>query len=152
MKGVLCFDMDGTLVNLYGVPNWLRQLRAHDVSPYLLAKPMCDMEKLSYILNQLKGIGYEVHIISWLSKDNDPQYARRVRRAKHKWNVFHHFPADKEHYYQYGRDKRQAVKNYNVPCIIFDDDDMVRSTWDRGAAIDPTQTDIIEYLIELLEK
>ena len=26
----LCFDLDGTLVDLYGVPNWLEKIRAYD--------------------------------------------------------------------------------------------------------------------------
>lgn len=34
------FDLDGTLVNLYNVPNWLQKIRSEDVSPYLDAEPL----------------------------------------------------------------------------------------------------------------
>ena len=30
----ICFDMDGTIANLYGVENWLAYLVAEDVKPY----------------------------------------------------------------------------------------------------------------------
>lgn len=152
MKGILCFDMDGTIANLYGVPDWLPKLRAYDPSPYREAAPLVDMVALSLVLNMLKAKGYEVHIISWLSKESPAHYSRKVRYAKHAWSKRHGFPADKEHYFKYGTDKQQAIKNAAVPCIIFDDDSKVRETWKKGAAIDPAQVDIIGYLMELLEK
>ena len=31
---MICFDMDGTIADLYAVPNWLDKLRAEDASPY----------------------------------------------------------------------------------------------------------------------
>lgn len=40
------WDMDGTIANLYSVPDWLEKLRAEDPSPYLDADPMCDMKNL----------------------------------------------------------------------------------------------------------
>lgn len=152
MKGILCFDMDGTIANLYGVPNWLLRLRAYDPSPYREAAPLVDMQVLAFILNQLKARGYEVHIISWLSKESPREYSQKVRAAKTAWNHRYGFPADKQHYFKYGKDKRRAVKNVTVPCYIFDDDKRVRETWDKGAAIDPTETNIIEYLAGLLEE
>lgn len=30
---MICFDMDGTIADLYAVPNWLDKLRAEDASP-----------------------------------------------------------------------------------------------------------------------
>ena len=50
MLKMLIFDMDGTVADLYGVPNWLPMLRAFDPTPYRLAKPMWDMEELARLL------------------------------------------------------------------------------------------------------
>ena len=33
MLKMICFDMDGTIADLYAVPNWLEKLRAYDASP-----------------------------------------------------------------------------------------------------------------------
>ena len=40
MTNMICFDMDGTIANLYGVHNWLEMLRAEDPTPYALAEYM----------------------------------------------------------------------------------------------------------------
>lgn len=152
MKGILCFDMDGTIANLYGVPDWLPKLRAFDSSPYREAAPLVDMQALAFVLNRLKAQGYQVRIISWLSKGSPRNYAQKVRAAKAAWNRRHGFPADKEHYFMYGRNKQEAVKNETACCILFDDDTRVRESWKKGPTIDPTQTDILQYLMGLLEK
>lgn len=33
MEKKIWFDMDGTIANLYGDPNWLEKIRAYDASP-----------------------------------------------------------------------------------------------------------------------
>ena len=49
MTKAIYFDMDGTVANLYDVPNWLEKLQAQDVTPYIEAKPLIDMEELKTI-------------------------------------------------------------------------------------------------------
>ena len=34
---MICFDMDGTIADLYAVENWLPMLRAFDPTPYEVA-------------------------------------------------------------------------------------------------------------------
>ena len=34
MPKMICFDMDGTIADLYAVPGWLEKLRAEDATPY----------------------------------------------------------------------------------------------------------------------
>ena len=41
---IICFDMDGTIADLYAVNNWQNMLRAYDPTPYATAEPMWDME------------------------------------------------------------------------------------------------------------
>jgi phosphoglycolate phosphatase-like HAD superfamily hydrolase len=68
------FDMDGTIADLYGVPNWLPKLRTCDPSPYAQAIPMCDLRLMARYLNQLQREGYTLGVISWLSKEAPPIY------------------------------------------------------------------------------
>ena len=85
MNKVLVFDMDGTIANLYGVDNWLGMLRAFNPTPYAIAEPMYDMDKLVGLLNALKNDGWRIAVTSWLSKESNPAYAAEVRMAKIKW-------------------------------------------------------------------
>ena len=67
MKRTLVFDMDGTIANLYGVENWLEDLRNFNARPYIEAEPMYDMNELRTVLELLKLQGWTVAITSWLS-------------------------------------------------------------------------------------
>jgi len=97
MPKMICFDMDGTIADLYGVPDWLTKLRAYDASPYLMAEPMCDMEELAFLLEVAQHRGIEVRVITWLSKDTNPQYDELVRIAKQAWLKAMGLPIDHFH-------------------------------------------------------
>src|SRR5699024_11381467 len=97
MKKIICFDMDGTITDLYAVPDWLAKLRADDPSPYRDAAPMWDMTRLREILLKLSVEGWEIRVISWLSKDSTEEYKEAVRQAKREWLERYNFPADKVH-------------------------------------------------------
>ena len=55
---IICFDMDGTIADLYGVENWLDYLLASDTLPYEAAKPLLRLNVLARILNRLQREGY----------------------------------------------------------------------------------------------
>ena len=96
------WDMDGTIANLYSVPDWLKKLRSEDPSPYLEADPMCDMKKLAEVLNLLKSAGWEINIITWLSMNSSEEYKDTVREAKLAWLNKWGFVYDHFHGVQYG--------------------------------------------------
>ena len=85
MNRTLVFDMDGTIANLYGVENWLEDLRNFNVRPYIIAEPMYDMNELRTVLELLKLQGWTVAITSWLSMDSTKEYDKLVRQAKREW-------------------------------------------------------------------
>ena len=60
MNKMVCFDMDGTIADLYGVKGWLEYLQAENPWPYLAARPMCDMDALRDVLLKLKEQGWEI--------------------------------------------------------------------------------------------
>ena len=107
---MICFDMDGTIADLYAVPNWLDKLRAEDASTCAEAAPMWDMKALREVLLKLIDKGYEIRIISWLSKDSTEEYKTAVRKAKREWLEKYNFPADKCHFIAYGRTKADCIR------------------------------------------
>ena len=44
------FDLDGTLVNLYGVKDWEDKLHSDNPTPYKFAAPLVDMAELNDLL------------------------------------------------------------------------------------------------------
>ena len=85
MKNTIWFDLDGTLVDLYDVPNWLAMLINSDPTPYKLAAPLVNMNTLARKLNKLQRAGYKIGVISWLSKNSTAEYDEAVKLAKLNW-------------------------------------------------------------------
>lgn len=153
MKGMICFDMDGTIADLYGVEGWLESLRAENPMSYVVAKPMWDMERLADVLNKLIAQDWEIRVISWLSKDARPEYNEAVRAAKIWWLNHYNFPYQKAHLVAYGTTKANAIRNTaeKGSAILIDDNAKVRKGWHMGETIDPTTENLIEQLERLLE-
>lgn len=150
MKKMLCFDMDGTIADLYGVNGWVYDLRHEISTPYEIAKPLWDMDKLRAVLLELSARGWEVRIISWLSKDSSEEYKNKVRTAKKEWLDKYNFPYEKLHFVAYGATKADSVRRYAETAILFDDNAKVRNGWHLGEAVNPAEIDIIKFLEALL--
>lgn len=129
------FDMDGTIADLYGVDGWLDYLINSDVYPYANAKPMLHLSTLARMLNQLQRKGYEIGIISWLSKSGTDEYNKAVTDAKMEWLKKHltsvHF--DTIHIVKYGTPKQ--IFSTSEKDILFDDEERNRQNW-NGKAFD----------------
>lgn len=143
------FDMDGTIADLYGQPNWLANLRAENPAPYVKAEPMYNMEMLNSFLEVFKKFGFRVGVITWGSMNASKEYDNLVRRAKREW-VHKYLPACQEfHYQRYGTPKYRATyQNIKInKDILIDDNEEVRKMWiaKGGIAINPTK----ELLSEL---
>lgn len=150
---MVIFDMDGTIADLYGVPNWLEMLRAYDPTPYEVAPPMWNMAELAEVLAQVQANGIEVRIVTWLSKETTAEYDEAVREAKRNWLTAQGFPFDHFHGVRYGATKADSIRKYlgeGETAILFDDNAKVRQGWHMGEAIDPTTCNIIEVLRGLL--
>ena len=143
MKNTIYFDMDGTIANLYGCENWLDSLINGKTKPYREAKSMVDMRKLGKLLNALKANGYEIGIVSWLSKSGTDDYNARVTETKIKW-LARHLGAvefDEIRIVKYGTPKETVVNN---PFgILFDDEKPNRENW-LGNAYD------VDNILEIL--
>lgn len=148
---MICFDMDGTIADLYSVPNWLKKIRGENATPYLDAKPMWDMEKLNAVLYKLISQGWEIRVITWLSKDSSHNFKKLVRMAKAEWLDRYQFPAEYCHMVQYGTTKADCVRRITNAAILIDDNSKVRTGWTLGKTIDPTNCDLIAELEKLIE-
>lgn len=83
------FDMDGTMVDLYSVENWLEKLRAYDETPYAEAKPIVNLNILARLMNRAQKNGYELCVVTALAANSTEDYDNRVIAAKQKWLARH---------------------------------------------------------------
>ena len=127
------FDMDGTIADLYGYTGWLQELRSNNCAPYAKAAPLLKLQPLARRLNKLKEAGWELGIVSWLSKTSTAEYDEAVTQAKRKWLATHlkSVQWDEIHIVPYGTPKQEIVNNPNG--ILFDDEEQNRNNW-KGKA------------------
>ena len=141
----ICFDMDGTIADLYKVEGWLENLIAEDVRPYREAEVMLNMNVLARQLNKLQAAGHEIVIISWLSKCGSDDYDARVTETKKAWLKKHlgSVQFNEINIVKYGTNKAQFARSEND--ILFDDEEPNRKAW-TGKAYN------VNNIIEVLKK
>lgn len=141
------FDMDGTFVNLYGVENWLEDLRNFNERPYREAKPLFRMCDFARVIHKLQNKGIEVGVITWLAKNSTHEYDRKVIDAKTEW-LKKHLPTvefDELIMVEHGTPKELFGEETDV---LFDDEKQNRDNW-KGIA--HNVENIIEDLKKLLD-
>ena len=141
MNKEICFDMDGTLADFYGVDGWLEYLDNFDATPYTLAKPLVNMSALARVLNNRQKKGYKLKIISWLSKTGSDDFNTEVTQAKLAW-LRQHLPSvhfDEIIIVEYGTPKQMFGNG-----ILFDDEKPNRDNW-NGVAYD------VDNILEILK-
>ena len=145
MNITINFDMDGTIANLYGVENWLAYLEAEDTFPYANAEPLLRLCTRARKLNALQKQGYNLAVISWLSKCGSDEYNEAVTAVKMAW-LAKHLPSvnwDAIHIVPYGTPKQNFCGN---PLdILFDDEERNRNNW-TGRAYD------VQNIMEILRE
>lgn len=151
MNKTLVFDMDGTIADLYGVENWLEDLRSGNPRPYKVAKPLYSMDFLNGLLDYFKLLGWKIVITTWLAKDSSKEYDELVRNAKLAWLEKYEFPYDEIHLVKYGTTKANCTRHLGGVQVLIDDNEKIRKGWTLGETIDASQN-IVEQLFELLEQ
>lgn len=148
-KKYLIFDMDGTIADFYGVETWLEDLKAENPRPYIIAKPLYEMDLLNLLLNTLKSEGWTIVVTSWLAKNSSKAYKKAVRKAKKEWLKKFNFPFDEIHLVQYGTTKADCTRHLGGYQVLIDDNEQVRKGWHLGGTIN-ANNDIINELIKFL--
>lgn len=147
-KVTISFDMDGNILDFYGVKGWLDYLIAEDVTPYAIAKPLLNFSLLARYLNKLQQQGYNLQIISWLSKNGSADYNAKVTAIKVKY-LKQHLPSvhwNGIHILPYGTPKEKYC--YTKNDILFDDEEKNRNNWE-GIAFD--EKNILKILKKMLD-
>lgn len=140
MQKKICFDMDGTIADLYAVEGWLNMLRNSDPTPYIQAEPMLNMSAFARLLHKAQRLGYEIVIISWLSKTSTTEYDMAVTQAKIEW-LQNHLPSvqwNEINIVAYGTPKHEICGGW-----LFDDEEQNRTNWGENA-FEPCE--ILEFL------
>lgn len=150
MSKYLVFDMDGTIVDFYGVTDWQKAIDINqDATPYAIAKPIYNMFQLNAIIKAFRKMGYKIIVSSWLSKVNTaPEFQQEIINAKLAWLKEHSFFYDEVYFLPYGTDKSSAISHLNGLKILIDDNDEVLKSW-HGPTID-AKYNIIESLVGVL--
>lgn len=148
---LIVLDMDGTIADLYSVPDWHKCLyETMDESVYLNANPIHNMNLLNGVLSALRAQGWTIVIDTWLSRTDDPDFHARIEQAKLAWLHKYALPVDHIIMTKYGVDKWQTIQEYypGVTAVLVDDSEEIRASW-KGYAIDGS-TNIITQLGTLL--
>ena len=149
MNKVLVFDMDGTIADLYGVENWLSDLRTHNPRPFRVAKPMYDMATLNTLVNILKENGWTIAVTSWLPMESNRVFDNKVRVEKMAWLKAYGFPYDEVHFVKYGTTKAKCTRKLGGYQILIDDNEQIRKGWNLGRTIN-ANNDLISELVCLI--
>lgn len=137
-------DMDGTLFDLYSVPDWLKKLENFDVSPYRDAPPMWDMIALRAAMTEAKLNGARFSVISWLGKAANDEYKKETRKVKlevlDRYFGLEFF--NEIHIVQYGTPKHYVA---DMIGTLVDDNQHVRQAWAArgGPTINPLTQDLL---------
>ena len=147
MMKKIYFDMDGTIADLYGTPDWLKHLIAEEATPYAEAVPLIRFATFARYIHLLQSVGFTIGIISWLSKNASLEYENIVAETKKEW-LNKHLPSvkfDEIHILPYGTPKEQVV--CGSQNILFDDEENNRLAWEEnGAGIALDETHILDML------
>ena len=149
MRVSINFDLDGTICDLYSVQGWLADLESHNPRPYKEAKPMVNLSQLAKYIHKAQANGYQVNIISWLSKSSNQEYDEKVTKAKQEWLRKHlrSVRFDNIVIVPYGTPKSTCVERSDMG-ILFDDEQKNRTEW-GGVSAEPSE--IIEILKALVK-
>lgn len=149
MKKAIVLDMDGTLADLYGYENWQYCLDiAMHTEPYDNAKPLVNIKQLNYVLSLLRLQGWTIIVNSWLSKNDNAYFHRRIVVAKQNWLSKYGIVYDRAVFTKYGVDKSECVRDYDI-AVLVDDNETVRNSF-KGYAL--PETNIVRNLTSLLER
>ena len=145
MNRAIYFDMDGTIADLYGVENWLTYLIDRNPLPYEIAKPLVRLSALARRLNKLQTLGWKIGVVSWLSKEDNPDYNKVVTEAKKMWLKRHLASVnfDDVKIVSYGTPKSTVV---NEIGILFDDEERNRIEWNNAGGNAYDVNNILEVL------
>ena len=151
MLPTLCFDLDGTVADLYNVRGWLEALQIEDAMPYYNAAERYDLDYLNDLLELYKAYGGHIVVLTWLAKGELSEGFKRASSAAKMLWLRENLPAIKDvRTLEYGTPKWtcvQSVKN----AILFDDELPNRIQWQRQGGKAYTPSHMLRTIERLLQ-
>lgn len=132
------FDLDGTLYELYKIPNWLERLEAKDWSVFTDGKPRKHHERIREAIKALQAKGWTVGCITWGSRGIPKGKDLQEIAEKKKEFLAKYFPELLENFccLPYGDSKAIPVINNGYISrtpkqsnYLVDDNKIVRKNW-----------------------
>lgn len=150
VKKWIWLDMDGTIADLYSVSGWLKDLRSFNARPFVVAKPMYNMDTFKMVCFRLQEIGYHIGVVSWLSKEPEQVFDNAVTAAKREWLARYGMDEvlDEIIIAPHGTRKADLCRGYGVGILV-DDEKKNRDDWDLGATINAKEN-VLAALLGLL--
>ena len=142
------FDVDGTLVDFYGVDGWLEMLINEDTTPYEVAKPLISFSLFARLVNKALARGDTVNLITCASKDATPEFFARIEKVKRAYFKKHMPSVEFSNIFviPYNAPKYEYAKG-----ILFDDEERHREAWRKhNGTYSFDETDILNILKALL--
>ena len=79
----ICFDLDGTLFDLYGKKNWLEMLRTENPDAFEGEfLPEIDKDDLYFFMKKLANKNVRFEVITWLPKFASVEYENKCAKKK----------------------------------------------------------------------
>lgn len=127
------FDLDGTLYDLYGMPNWLEMLQNEQEGVFLKGSAIKTFDNLVIPVHSfLLDIGVQFGVISWLPMQASPEYEEICRREKLQW-IEQNLPFVSEiAIIPYGTPKQNAIRKRAQKMYLIDDNIEVCKIWDTN--------------------
>lgn len=125
----IVFDMDGTVADLYGRENWLKEIRNEELD-FSTLKPLVNMDAIEKDIKE-KSYSGEIKfvIITWSPMNCSQEYHLKVSRQKQEW-VERHMPYISEFYcLPYGVPKQDAPIRRTEKMYLLDDNSEVIEMW-----------------------
>lgn len=152
MLPTIALDLDGTIVDLYGVKGWLEALMNHDANPYFDAGTLTDTDAINDLIDLYKDAGGHVRVVSWAAKGDMPHaFFTATQAAKMLW-LREHLPAiDDVCVVEYGTPKHLVVKDVKN-TVLFDDEQPNRDAFRRAGGQARLPKSLYRFLVAQIKK
>lgn len=124
----ICFDLDGTIYDLYNVPNWLHYFENEKTGIFTIGETLIDTVFLGKLCNMLHEQGHKTQIITWLPRDASKEYEKACTIEKMNWIKKHMPYIQTVSIVPYGTPKHKVAKR-TKQMVLFDDNKEVRREW-----------------------
>lgn len=153
MSTKIYFDMDGTIYDLYSIPNWLELLRGEQPTAFTTGERLFT-DEFYKVVSTLMSRGVQFGVITWTPMQASPEYEEICRAEKIAW-CKEHLPFITSFVAQsYGTPKQQAIKSRTKNDILIDDNSDICKMWENGktrrAYQVTAQKNVTQILYEIL--